>query len=178
MCGCAKFQAKQTTFTFSVQICPKMDLGLAIQKTNIGIRRCHAYKFSGKMNNFNFFDENLPKKGFWGRNFKIVSPDSESPSLKYYAHQFSGKTINFEFWIQICSKMAFGVGITKIEIWIWLKWTPPRYHVCQFSVKMDNFWRKFGQISQLRAIFWLKYCWGCCRELGGGWNELGGDWWS
>ena len=49
------------------------------------------------MNNFNFFDENLPKNGFWGRNFKIVSPDSESASLKYYAHQFSGKTINFEF---------------------------------------------------------------------------------
>ena len=38
MCGCAKFQAKQTTLTFSVQICPKMDLGLAIQKTNVGIR--------------------------------------------------------------------------------------------------------------------------------------------
>ena len=27
---------------------------------------------------------------------------------------------------------------------------------------------KFGEIAQLRAIFWLKYCWGCCRELGWG----------
>ena len=38
MCGCAKIQAKQTTLTFSVQICPKKDLRLAIQKTNVGIR--------------------------------------------------------------------------------------------------------------------------------------------
>ena len=27
---------------------------------------------------------------------------------------------------------------------------------------------KFWEIAQLRAIFWFKYCWGCCRELGGG----------
>ena len=38
MCRFAKFQAKQTTLTFSVQICPKMDLGLGIQKTHVGIR--------------------------------------------------------------------------------------------------------------------------------------------
>ena len=38
MCLCANFQAKQTAFTFSVQIYPKMDLGLAIQKTIVGIR--------------------------------------------------------------------------------------------------------------------------------------------
>ena len=37
MCACAKFQAKQITLTFLVQICPKMDLGLAIQEANIGI---------------------------------------------------------------------------------------------------------------------------------------------
>ena len=30
------------------------------------------------------------------------------------------------------------------------------------------FWPKCGEIAQLRAIFWFKYCWGCCRELGGG----------
>ena len=35
---CANFQAKQTALTFLAQICPKMDLGLAIQKTNVGIR--------------------------------------------------------------------------------------------------------------------------------------------
>ena len=34
---CANFQAKQTALTFSAQICLKMDLGLAIQKTIVGI---------------------------------------------------------------------------------------------------------------------------------------------
>ena len=29
---CANFQEKQTAFTFSAQIFPKMDLGLAVQK--------------------------------------------------------------------------------------------------------------------------------------------------
>ena len=38
MCVCASFQAKQTTLTFPVQICPKVDLGLTIQKTIVGIR--------------------------------------------------------------------------------------------------------------------------------------------
>ena len=37
---------------------------------------------------------------------------------------------------------------------------------------------KFGEIAELRAIFCFKYCWGCCRELGGGWNELSRGGWS
>ena len=35
---CANFQAKQTGLAFSAQICPKMDLGLAVQKNIVGIR--------------------------------------------------------------------------------------------------------------------------------------------
>ena len=38
MCVCANFQEKQTALIFKAQICPKMDLGLAIQKTIVGIR--------------------------------------------------------------------------------------------------------------------------------------------
>ena len=34
----ANFGAKQTTLPFSAQICPKMNLGLEIEKTNVGIR--------------------------------------------------------------------------------------------------------------------------------------------
>ena len=37
---------------------------------------------------------------------------------------------------------------------------------------------KFGEIAQLRAIFWLKYCWGCYRDLGGNWNKLGRGGWG
>ena len=35
---CANFQSKLTTLNFLAQICQKMDLGLEIQKTNVGIR--------------------------------------------------------------------------------------------------------------------------------------------
>ena len=38
VCVCANFQVKQIALTFSDQICPRMDLGLEIQKTNVGIR--------------------------------------------------------------------------------------------------------------------------------------------
>ena len=38
MCVCASFQTKQTPLTFSAQICPEMDLRLAIQKTIVEIR--------------------------------------------------------------------------------------------------------------------------------------------
>ena len=38
MCVCANFQVKETALTFLAKIFPKIDLGLAIQKTIVGIR--------------------------------------------------------------------------------------------------------------------------------------------
>ena len=38
MCVCANFQTKQTALTFSAQICPKKDLGLETEKTNVGTK--------------------------------------------------------------------------------------------------------------------------------------------
>ena len=35
---CANCQPNWTIFSFSVQICPKIDLGFKIQKTNFGTR--------------------------------------------------------------------------------------------------------------------------------------------
>ena len=35
---CANFQTKQTALTFLAQICPKIDIGLEIQKNIVGIR--------------------------------------------------------------------------------------------------------------------------------------------
>ena len=49
------------------------------------------------MDNFEFLDPNLPKNGFWGRNFKNLSLDLESASLRYYVHQFSDKMDNVIF---------------------------------------------------------------------------------
>ena len=116
----ANFQAKQTALTFSAQIYPKMDLGLTSQKTIVGIRisifEILCVPIFSKTDNVDFLGPNLPKNGFWGRNFKNLSLDSES--------------------------------------------TPPIYHVSIFSQngQLLIVWPKFGEIAQLRAILWFKYC--------------------
>ena len=53
-------------------------------------------QFSGKMDNFDFFDRNLPKNGFWGWNFKNLSADSRSAPPRDHVYQFSVKMDNFE----------------------------------------------------------------------------------
>ena len=72
----ANFQEKRTILTFSVQIWPKMGLGLEVQKTNIGIR-------------INILE--IPCVSIFMQN--------EQPWL---------------FSTQICPKIDFGVGISKI----------------------------------------------------------------
>ena len=81
--------------------------------------------------------------------------------------RFSGKTDNFHFFGPNLPRNGFS-GRNFENLSLDLESAPLRYHVCQFSIKMENF--KFGEIASLR--------WGCCRELGGGWNELGGGGWS
>ena len=65
---CAIFQAKQATLFFLAQFCPKMDLGLKIEKANVGIRisilKIPCVPILTKMDNFYFFDPNMPKNGF------------------------------------------------------------------------------------------------------------------
>ena len=52
------------------------------------------YQFSDKMDNFEILGPNLTKNVFWGRNFKNLSLDLESPPPKYYVCQFSVKMDN------------------------------------------------------------------------------------
>ena len=66
------------------------------------------YQFSDKTDNFEFLGPNLPKNGFWGRNFKSLSLDSESATLRYYVHQYSDKMENFEF---------LGTNLPKSKFW-------------------------------------------------------------
>ena len=84
--------------------------------------------------------------------------EKESASLRYYVCQFSDKMDNFVFlgpnlpkWIfrfkfQKC-KSGFRISTSKIP--------------CEPIFKIDNFeffQPKFGEIAQLRAIFWFEYC--------------------
>ena len=57
--------------------------------------RYHVCQFSGKTNNFDFLDPNLPKNGFWGRKVKNLSLDLESAPPRHH-FQFSVKMDNFE----------------------------------------------------------------------------------
>ena len=65
----------------------------------------------------------MPQNRFCGRNFKNLSPESESASLRYYVHQFSDKTDNFglkyaQKWTlgSEFQKSNPGFGISILEI--------------------------------------------------------------
>ena len=100
--------------------------------------RYHVHQFLDKMDNFEFFGPNLPKNGFWGRNFKNIFLDSESASLRYHVYQFSDKTDNFEFLGPNLPKNGFW-GRNFKNLSLDSESTPPKYHVCQFSVKWTIF---------------------------------------
>ena len=96
-----------------------MDLGLEIQKTNVGINQHNVginqhpqdtmrVNFQVKQTTLTFRSR-LPKNGFCGRNFKNLSPDSESALLRYYLWQLSVKMDNFEF---------FGLNLGKLPNYV------------------------------------------------------------
>ena len=62
------------------------------------------------------------------------------------------------------SKPGFGINTSKI----------PHVPIFSQNGQFLIFWPKYGEIAELRAIVWFKYCRGRCRELDGGRNELGG----
>ena len=55
------------------------------------------YQFSDKTDNIDFLGPNLPKNGFWCRNFKNLILGSESTPPLYHVCQFSVKTDNIWF---------------------------------------------------------------------------------
>ena len=70
----------------------------------------HAYRFSGKVDNFNFFRPNLYENEFWGKNFKNLSPDSKSAHPIYHGCLFSSKTDCFDSLSSNLPKNKFRVG--------------------------------------------------------------------
>ena len=115
------------------------------------------YQFSDKTNIFEFLTPNLPKNRFSCWNFKNLSLDSESASLRYYVHQFSGKIDNFKFLGPNFPKNGFWGRNFKVPS-LDSESTPPIYHVCKSSVKMDNFWffdLNLGKLSNYMQYFGL-----------------------
>ena len=138
----ANFQEKRTTLTFLAQICPKRKLEFEIQKTIVGIRisifEIPCLPIFKQNEQLWPFRSKFAQKWILGQNFKNLSLDSESASLRYYVHQFSDKTDNFEF---------LGLNLAQNRFWcrnfknlsLDSESTPLKYHMGQFSVKMNNF---------------------------------------
>ena len=106
------------------------------QKESASLRH-YVYQFLDKTDNFEYLGPNLPKTGFWGRNFKNLSLDSKSASLRYYVHQFSNKTNNFEFLDPNLPKnWCWVLNFKNLDF----ESTPPLHNVSQVSLKMDNIW--------------------------------------
>ena len=105
------------------------------------------------MDNFDFFDPNLPKNGFWGQNFENLSLHSQPAAfLRLYVHQFSDKTDNFEilgpnlpknrFWAQNFKNLSLDLESAFL-----------RYYVHQFSDKTDNFENMGSKFQKCRCGF-------------------------
>ena len=65
-----------------------MDFGIGIPDSESALPRYHVYQFPVRTDNFDIFDPNLPKSGFWGRYFKNLSPDLESALPRFQVYQF------------------------------------------------------------------------------------------
>ena len=93
---------------------------------------------------------------------------------------FQTKKTTLTLLAQICQKTNLnGLEIQKTNVGIRIRnleipCVPAFRQNGQFWI----FRPKFGELAQLHAIFWSEYCWECCRELRGGWNELGGGGWN
>ena len=153
------FRQKTDNFDFFGPNLPQMDFWLEIQKTNVGIRISFLWdtmcsNFETKRTTLTFLVQICPKKKFWVGNSENWCWKRISILEIPYAPIFRQ---NRQLWL---FGVGFRISTSKIP------WVP----IFSQNGQLWIFWPKFGEIAQLRAIFWFEYCWGCCRELGGGLN--------
>ena len=168
---CTNFQATRTTLTFLVQICFKMDLRLEIQKANVGIRisivKMPCVPIFRKNGQLWLFRPKFAQKWILGSEFQKSKSGFGISILEILCAPIFRQNFGLKFAQKWILGSEFGISTSII----------PCVPIFSEEGQLLIFWSKFEEIAQLRAIFWFKYCWGCCRELGGGWNELGGGGW-
>ena len=131
------------------------------------------YQFPGKTGNFDFLGPNLPKNGFWDQNFqKSKSGFGISIVEILYAPIFSQNEQLWIFGLKFAEKWILRSEFRKTKSGFGINTsTIPCVPIFSQNGQLLIFQPKFGEIAQLRAIFWFKYCWGCCREVRrGGWS--------
>ena len=177
-----------------------MDLGLAIQKTIVGIR-------------ISILD--IPCVPIFSQNEQlwifrpkfVLFQNKNQHCWDTLCANFQPNWTTLTFLAQICPKRKLGFEIQKTnvgirisileilgapifrqngQLWIfgpkfaqkWILGSEFQKSKSGFGINTSNipcvpifsqngqlliFRPKFGKIAQLRAIFWFKYCWGCCR---------------
>ena len=90
-------------------------------------------QFSGKTNNFDLFDTNWPKKGFWDWKIKNLISDSKSPPRKDNLCQIQSKWTNLNFLVQIWGKS----WVVQVDAW------PSNIHLFKFEEKINILFSRY-----------------------------------
>ena len=106
--------------------------------------------FQAKRTTLTFWAQIWPKNGFWGRDFKNLSLDSESAPPRYHVCQFSVKVKYFEFFGLNLGKLLnyvrhFGSNIVAgvVESWVeaemsWVEVGGGRWRWMELSARFSN----------------------------------------
>ena len=101
--------------------------------------RSYVHQFLDKTDKSEFFWPKFAQKWILSLEFqKSKSGFGISILWGYFVYQFSDKINNFEFLSPSLPKKGFWCQNLK-NLRLDLELTPPKYYVCQFLVKMDNF---------------------------------------
>ena len=182
----ANVQSKWTTSNFSAQICPKKDLGLETEKNwneknvviRINIVETLCVPIFSQTGQLWLFWPKFAQKWILGLKFQksksgfgisileiLCAPIfRQNGQLWIFGPKFAQKWILGSKFRK--SKSVFGINTSNI----------PCVPIFSQNGQLLIFRPKFGEIAQLCAIFWFKYCCVCCREQGEDWNELGVGW--
>ena len=138
---CTNFELKHTTLTLLAQICPKRKLRFEIQETNVGIRisifEIPCIPIFRQNRRLRVFGPKFAQKWIFGSKFQKSKFGLEISILEILCAPIFRQNGNFEF---------LGPNLPKNEFWgqsfknlsLNSQSAPPKYHLCRFSVKMDN----------------------------------------
>ena len=119
---CTNFQTKWTTFSFWAKFAQKLILGRKFQKSKSGFGISILEILSAPICRQNrqlwIFAPKFAQKWILESEFKKSKFGFGIGILEILCTNFQTKWTTLDFWAQICPKMNFGVGISKVYVWI------------------------------------------------------------
>ena len=150
-----QFSGKTNNLTFLAQICPEMDLGLEIQKTNVGRRiiilKIPCVPVSGKTENFDFSGLNLGKLLNYVQYFGSNNIEAE---MSWVEVKMSWVEMDGGRWswvhslvIPLPEKTSWCWNITWLDIYITILFLLSSCYLLLYLTKI-NLYIYFSTISQ------------------------------